>query len=638
VSSYPAAGRSVCVFADEEDLPAGVTVAVRLADLVSPLRNGSVPGDGDRSALAVAGTEALRTGEPAVFLKVVAVAPAAVSGKGHVRAAGSPCAHATLGPLEDWLDAQAGPGVIDGIAERAVLDGRFVKGERERLLTAAFMIRVLVLMTLMPEAQLSDVIAALAGDLALVPWSKRWRSASERACSDWRKALGPAPLEELRAAVLAAAGKEHAERPGQSLVTGRSRPLSVHSADGSLLRVPDTPANRAAFGSVGTADDSAAWPAVRLFPLNSVLTRSLLAMPWGAAGTDKAAAEQGLLDEVLARHPHVLAKDQVWLLDRLWHGVRRVAALTERTHVLIRVKSDITLKRTSPILPDGSYRAEISGDGLTITVRVIEYFIDIEGQEVPEMFCLVTDLLDWEEYPAPELAGLYKWRWDGSETGLREAKAPLHGAGPGTGAMLRSGSPELIAQEIAAWTAATEMTRGVTRDAALTAQPAARGRRAGQPVRYRDLSLARARRLILAAIRSGKTGYKALNSQIARFRAVADRNRHRARKSKSPSTFGHAGPKDTVTRTAPAVITMANKPAPAAEIPPAVPESPQNNAKQPAMQRKLAAAGTPPRLSASRGTGDHGTSPGRKPPIRASMPKPSGIAVSRALTGALIRA
>ena len=41
--------------------------------------------------------------------------------------------------------------MIDGIAERAVLDGRFVKGERERLLTAAFMIRVLVLQTLMPD-------------------------------------------------------------------------------------------------------------------------------------------------------------------------------------------------------------------------------------------------------------------------------------------------------------------------------------------------------------------------------------------------------------------------------------------------------------------------------------------------------
>ena len=130
------------------------------------------------------------------------------------------------------------------------------------------------------------------------------------------------------------------------------------------------------------------------------------------------------------------------------------------------------------ILPDGSYLAELSGDGVTITVRVIEYDVTVDGQQVPELFCLVTDLLDWREYPAPGLAGLYKWRWAGSGTGLREAKAPLHGAGPGTGAMLRSGSPELIRQELAAWAAATEMTRGVTRDAARDALPSRKGRRA----------------------------------------------------------------------------------------------------------------------------------------------------------------
>jgi len=37
------------------------------------------------------------------------------------------------------------------------------------------MIRAIVLWTLMPEAQLSDVILALAGDLALLPWSRRWQ-------------------------------------------------------------------------------------------------------------------------------------------------------------------------------------------------------------------------------------------------------------------------------------------------------------------------------------------------------------------------------------------------------------------------------------------------------------------------------
>jgi hypothetical protein len=146
-----------------------------------------------------------------------------------------------MGPVEGWLDAHAGPGVIDGIAERAVLDKRYVKGACSRLLAAAFMIRAIVLQTLMPEAQLSDVIIALAGDLALVPWSSRREPASERACLDWRKALGPEPLEELQDTVLAAAQDEHAGRDGQSLAIGKEHPLTACSGDGSVLRVPDTP-------------------------------------------------------------------------------------------------------------------------------------------------------------------------------------------------------------------------------------------------------------------------------------------------------------------------------------------------------------------------------------------------------------
>jgi hypothetical protein len=242
-------------------------------------------------------------------------------------------------------------------------------------------------------------------------------------------------------------------------------------------------------------------------------------------------------------------------------GAARIARLTARTHVLIRLKSDIPLKGVSPILADGSYIAQITGDGVTVTVRVIEYFADVEGQQVPEMFCLITDLMDITEYPARELAALYKWRWDGSETALREAKACLHGAGPGTGPMLRSGTPDLVAQELAAWAAAVEMTRGVARNAALAAAPARKGRRAGQPVQPREISHARTRRAVLAAIRAGRTCYTALTSTIGTYRTVADRNRHRARKSKSPSSFGHASLKDTITRTAQAIITMANSPA-----------------------------------------------------------------------------
>ena len=173
----------------------------------------------------------------------------------------------------------------------------------------------------------------------------------------------------------------------------------------------------------------------------------------------------------MTRYPGLFSPGWIWLMDRNYHGAPRIARLIESTHVLIRLKSDIPLRRTSQILPDGSYRAELSGDGVTVEVRVIEYWVTVEGQEVPEMFCLVTDLMDWEEYPGPGLAALYAWRWDGSETALREAKAPLRGAGPGTGPMLRSGSPDLVRQEIAAWAAGTAMIH------LLTAK--------NQPVQYR---------------------------------------------------------------------------------------------------------------------------------------------------------
>jgi hypothetical protein len=536
-------------------------IAVPLELAASPLRNGRNLGSADRSALVVGGTDKIRTGGAVVFCKVVAVAEAQVRRDGQVRAKGSPVHHATLGPLEERLGSQAGPGVIGTIAGRAPLGARFVKGERERLLARAFMIRVIVLMTLMPDARVQGVIAALAGDLALVPWARPWWPASARSAGDWRNALGPVPVEELRDLVLGSAWREHqgAGCPG-AVTIGKRRPLRAGSLDGTLLRVPDTPANRAFFGTVGTSDDSGPYPCLRALPLTCCSCRALFAMPHGPAGTDKAAAEQGLLDEVMERFPALLDPGWIWLMDRNYHGAPRLARMMRSTHVLARLKSDVPLKRTSEILPDGSYRAELSGDGVTVTVRVIEYFVDVEGQDILEMFCLVTDLVDWEDYPAAELAALYKWRWDGSETALREAKAPLRGAGPGTGPMLRSGSPGLVRQELAAWAAGTGLARGIVLDAALGAASAGKGRRTGLTVRPRDLSFARAVRAVLSAIRLGHARYQAVTSEIGNYRNVVDRNRHRARKSKSPSSFAHAGPADTVTRIAPAVITMANTP------------------------------------------------------------------------------
>ena len=93
-----------------------------------------------------------------------------------------------------------------------------VQGKRKRLLTAAFMLRAVMLMTLMPGADPREVILALAGDLALVPWARDWRPASPRSFGQWRQAIGPEPLEDLQDLVLGASRDEHDRRDWRAVV------------------------------------------------------------------------------------------------------------------------------------------------------------------------------------------------------------------------------------------------------------------------------------------------------------------------------------------------------------------------------------------------------------------------------------
>ena len=182
-----------------------------------------------------------------MFLKVVAAAPAVVRRDGKVQAGGHPADHARLGALEQQLDDLAGPGVIDEIAAQAALSGK-VKGKARRSMTAAAAIRATILMALMPDADYAGVLAAVFGDLVLVPWQRPFQVPTPKVLGTWRAALGPAPLARLQARVLAAVGGEHRDHDYRAVHVGE---LHLGSIDGSVTRVPDTPANRQAFGSTG---------------------------------------------------------------------------------------------------------------------------------------------------------------------------------------------------------------------------------------------------------------------------------------------------------------------------------------------------------------------------------------------------
>jgi hypothetical protein len=456
------------------------------------------------------------------------------------------------------LDAVCGPEAIERVAAGVRLTGK-IKAKARREFSIAFTIRAVLLMALMPHADARQVMATLLGDLLGVPWRREHVLPSGTVLSRWRTAIGPAPLQQLRRQWLAAVGADHDDGPAGIDVGGG---LRVGAIDGTVTRMPDTEANRRHYGTAGTAGTG--FPQIRSLHAADAFTRTGRAVLTGPSGGDKAEAEQKLLDRMLVEYAVTFTKKQLWLMDRNFPGVPRIAAMIDKTHVLIRVKSDIRLEQIGAFLPDGSWLARIRGGGITLIVRVIEYHVLLDGATTPELFCLVTDLLDHQTHPAHQLAAAYRWRWDGAETPLREAKSTINGAGPGTGAMLRSTTPDLIEQEHAAWTTATELVRATLRSATTIAAPFTKGPRTGQPVQVRHLSFTTAARTMVATIRSGtataslptptKTAaHQAALHHIATTRVTTDRNRHRHRKIKSSQPFGHA-PTDITTSTIPAEI------------------------------------------------------------------------------------
>ena len=161
---------------------------MRVADLRSPLRRPLR--EGGRTALTAQGAGEIRTGEMAVFLKPVAVTPAVVRRDGRVQAGGHPADHARLGVIEQQLDAMTGQrGVIGQVAAQVIPRGK-VKGTARRSMTMAAALRAALLMALMPEAGDGEILSALFGDLALLPWHVPFAVPTDTVLATWRNAAG----------------------------------------------------------------------------------------------------------------------------------------------------------------------------------------------------------------------------------------------------------------------------------------------------------------------------------------------------------------------------------------------------------------------------------------------------------------
>lgn len=274
--------------------PAG-TLAVRSADLrfrgPSMMVAGMVP----------------RSGEEAVFFRPVVSAPVVTRRDGTVLADAWLPGLARLGELE----AHLGDGVIEDAVDAAVAAGAMRARQRQRLMSHPFTIRAVIAMALMPDASYCQALSRLAGLLADVPLARERHVPTEKVMTTSRRQVPPRVMEAL---FWKAAGPLIADgEPSAVTLAG----MPVCAADGMLVNVADTPANRAFFGATGTADGSSPFPQLRIVALTARAGRAML----GAITGQAHAGEQTLLKRLVKRRPD-LFRGRIICFDRNFRAPR----------------------------------------------------------------------------------------------------------------------------------------------------------------------------------------------------------------------------------------------------------------------------------------------------------------------------
>ena len=304
-------------------------------------------------------------------------------------------------------------------------------------------------LALFADEDYEEVVEWLTGALrGWGSWDQRWEPPTKGAVTQARQRLGPEPVAELFSQVAEPVAGLEAE--GAFL-----GPWRLMSIDGTELDVPDTQANREAFGA-GANDGP--FPMVRLVTVCECGSRAPVLAAVGPA------AAKGSGEQSLARTPCPRLEDG-WLLlaDRLFYGWDDwCAAADSGADLLWRVRDELRLPCLE-LLPDGSYRsvvmkASLRGarrDGIVEAarrgedldpalarhVRVVEYEVTDRDSE-DGLITLVTTITGWQAAPAAALAPAYRERWQ-HETSNVQVKTTLRGPGR----ILRPGSPELARQE-----------------------------------------------------------------------------------------------------------------------------------------------------------------------------------------------
>jgi Insertion element 4 transposase N-terminal/Transposase DDE domain len=355
------------------------------------------------------------------------------------------------------------PELVDRVIEQT---GR--AEQRRRLLPARVVVYFVLALALYGQAAYEEVMRCLVEGLGWAVRARRgrrswpyWHVPGASALAEARARLGAEPLKVLF---------EQAARPLAIQATRGAwyRHRRVLVLDGTCLDVPDSPANQGLGRSKsGRGEGVGAFPQVRVVGLVEAGTHAIV----DAAQGPYSSGEQTLARQ-LARDGGPLGPGVLLLADRLFTGGELWQQMAGTGADLVwRVRCGTSAPKlgVEQVCSDGSWLSRLYAASdrhrrrHPIPVRVIEYTLADPGRRTSvDRYRLVTTILDPTAAPAHELAALYTERWE-VETALGELKTTQRGPRQ----VLRSKSPELVAQEVWAHLLVHYALRAVMHTAAL---------------------------------------------------------------------------------------------------------------------------------------------------------------------------
>jgi len=225
--------------------------------------------------------------------------------------------------------------------------------------------------------------------------------------------------------------------------------LLVTAIDGTVMSVPDSAANLAAFTKHRCNNGGSGYPLLRVMVLVCCGTRTVIDAVFGPTATGEVTYTYELIRSLHA--------GMIVLLDRNFGAAKLLAAIhTSHAQVLVRLKDN----RKMPVIDrcrDGSYLSVIGATRVRIVTA--EIVVATKAGRVTTVYRLATTLLDERRYPAFDLVKLYHCRWE-IETAFLEIKSTILG-----GRVLRARTPAGVEQEIYALLVAYQVLRTAMLDA-----------------------------------------------------------------------------------------------------------------------------------------------------------------------------